>query len=330
MKVHFASARSPLAHSCVPTMIEILRNQQNPDAARRSGRPGRRRCGPLSGLPPPPRRLEAGRDRDERGGPSLPEKVAVYDERDTPWCRFPGIYVSMPASHFSRRWQVAGGYYTIHDPAARLDVDPAQIEQDLLCSFVGGRTHRCRDAVLRLGGPRIHVESPEGFVFYDPSSVRFDERRKSFAETLFRSKFALCPRGQGPRRSVSTRPWRRDGLRSSSRTSGFPRPVRSGTSSHFGGRRTGSANSLVSSPRSRARPRRWAAAHGSPTRSGSPPTSRSTAVLDQLEARRRAPGFTEFPAGGRHDAQYRLAGTANLRMHYHGFRGRVGRVLRGR
>src|SRR3954453_21736865 len=33
------------------------------------------------------------------------EKVMVYDERDRPWCAFPGVYVSMPAAYFDGRYQ---------------------------------------------------------------------------------------------------------------------------------------------------------------------------------------------------------------------------------
>jgi Exostosin family len=262
-------------------------------------------------------------------GRRFPHKIAVYDERDTPWCRFPGIYVSMPASHFVRRWQVAGSYYGINDPAIRVDGDPARIEQDLLFSFVGGRTHRCRDALFRLKGPRIHVESPQGFVFHDPSSVRFDERRKSFSETLYRSKFVLCPRGAGtssirlyetlaagrvpviisdqwvppagPRWDEFSFRWPEN------RVEELPR---------FLLETEGAAEAM--GWRARAAYEEWFA-----------PDVALSAVLDQLEARLRAPDFSDFPAEGRHDGQYVRAGTTRMRMRYHGLRARVGRTLRG-
>jgi hypothetical protein len=197
MKVHFAQARPQSPLTCVPNFIEQLNTQREPQRHEGVTDPADADvilfpdCHLLGGdwrLTP-----IAGNDLARR----YPRKVAVYDERDLPWCRFPGIYVSMPSDTFSPSSQVPGSYYRIDDPAERLSVAPDTVEQDLLFSFIGGRTHPCRDAVFALNDPRAYVVNSTGFVFFDSSSNRFEERRREFAEVLFRSKFALCPRGAG-------------------------------------------------------------------------------------------------------------------------------------
>lgn len=126
-----------------------------------------------------------------------PDKVAVHNERDDPWCRYPGIYMSMPRQSFRRSWQVAGAYRNIVDPAGLVDPAVRDQEPDLLFSFVGSMTHACRRPILELGGPRRHVEAVEGFMFWDAGSRDFAARRARFAGILWRSAFVLCPRGNG-------------------------------------------------------------------------------------------------------------------------------------
>ena len=46
-------------------------------------------------------------------------KVLVYDERDLPWCSFPGLYVSMPMSRFRTRYQLPWCYYATPDVLAK-------------------------------------------------------------------------------------------------------------------------------------------------------------------------------------------------------------------
>jgi hypothetical protein len=69
-------------------------------------------------------------------------------------------------------------------------------EPDLLFSFVGGRTHPCRDAVLRLPPTRAVLEDSSGFDYLD-RSAESDAPRERFDHVVSRSKFVLCPRGHG-------------------------------------------------------------------------------------------------------------------------------------
>lgn len=122
-----------------------------------------------------------------------PEKIYVYDERDRPWLRFPGMYVSMPAAQFRRAWQVAAPYYVLAPPV----VDGLPAADSLLFSFVGSPSARCREAIYALNHPRSYVERVTGFVFYDPTSDSFMARKQHYAQIMARSKFVLCPRGRG-------------------------------------------------------------------------------------------------------------------------------------
>jgi hypothetical protein len=121
------------------------------------------------------------------------DRTYVIDFRDRPWCAFPGLYTSMPAGSFRPRWQRAWVYPWI-DEERFLAVRP-QIP-DVLFSFVGGRSHRCREAVLALDDPDGIVEDSTGFDYLDASSTG-DTGREHFVSVLGRSRFVLCPRGHG-------------------------------------------------------------------------------------------------------------------------------------
>jgi hypothetical protein len=127
----------------------------------------------------------------------FPHKVAIHNERARPWCRLPGVYVSMPASGFVARWQVAGTYFALDPLAASERLVGAAAEPDILVSFVGGATHPCRDAIFRIRDPRSYVQRVDGFLLHDVQSERYDELRQHFADVVHRSKFVLCPRGHG-------------------------------------------------------------------------------------------------------------------------------------
>lgn len=126
------------------------------------------------------------------------DRCYVMDERDQPWLGLPGLYTSMPKPVFRPEFQSAWGYYFATEPQGSLpDSFDTSTEPDLLFSFVGSLTHRCREPLLELEYPRAVDEEILGFMFYDPNSFAYEERRTRFAEILVRSKFVLCPRGHG-------------------------------------------------------------------------------------------------------------------------------------
>jgi hypothetical protein len=119
------------------------------------------------------------------------DKMLIYDERDRPWCAFPGIYVSMPARTFDPRFQRPWAYFAPTDASAPLE------EPDILFSFIGSPTSRCRRALYELRHPDAVIEEVRRFTFYDPRSPDFEARRQRFLSVMSRSRFVLCPRGRG-------------------------------------------------------------------------------------------------------------------------------------
>jgi hypothetical protein len=118
------------------------------------------------------------------------EKVLIYDERDRTWCAFPGVYVSMPERDFDSRYQRAWAYFPV--PRREFSTRP-----DLLFSFIGSPSSRCRRPLFDLNHSEAVVEQIRGFTFYDPTSLDFENRRARFDDILHRSRFVLCPRGRG-------------------------------------------------------------------------------------------------------------------------------------
>jgi hypothetical protein len=121
---------------------------------------------------------------------AFPAKVMIYNECDQPWCALPGIYVNMPRRSFVAEHQRPWGYFV---PAQI----PASETPDLLFSLVASNTASCRRPLFALQHPEAIVEEVQGFRFWDVTSEGFDERRARFRSTLARSRFVLCPRGNG-------------------------------------------------------------------------------------------------------------------------------------
>ena len=129
---------------------------------------------------------------------SYRDKCYVWDQRDRPWCVLPGLVVSMPETSFRTQFQRAWSYFQFDEPYTRLGLTAAPSSRpDLLVSFIGTRTHRCRDPLFLLNHDRAVIEEVSGFLFHDPSSPDFAAHRSRFVEILYRSKFVLCPRGHG-------------------------------------------------------------------------------------------------------------------------------------
>jgi hypothetical protein len=120
------------------------------------------------------------------------EKVMVYDERDRPWCAFPGVYISMSSGTFDHRAQRPWGYFRLPQTVAACE------SADLLFSFIGSvGGNRSRQTLFELHHPSAVIEEVRSFTFYDPTSPFFEERRAHYREIVGRSRFVLCPRGAG-------------------------------------------------------------------------------------------------------------------------------------
>ena len=111
------------------------------------------------------------------------EKVVVYDERDRPWCAFPGVYVSMPSTDFDRRAQKSWGYFRLPQTIVPRE-DP-----DLLFSFIGSPSDRTRQMLFQLHHPRRLSRRC--------AALHFSIRRPTFrgtSDTIQRDRWALALR----------------------------------------------------------------------------------------------------------------------------------------
>jgi hypothetical protein len=124
---------------------------------------------------------------------AYPEKVFVYDERDTPRDSLPGVYVAMPRRHFDARRHRAISYYRLKNDTRGVQND----DPDLLFSFQGRRVAGIRSEVLTLEHPRAVVEDTSGLDFFAADAVGLVRAQANYREVLGRSKFVLCPRGAG-------------------------------------------------------------------------------------------------------------------------------------
>ncbi|HEX4085241.1 MAG TPA: exostosin family protein [Chthoniobacteraceae bacterium] len=124
------------------------------------------------------------------------DKTYLYNEQDQPWCAMPGLYVSMPRKAFNATRQRSCAYVSLPNPQV-LEVWRETVAPDLLFSFLGRRGPALRQAILALSHPRALVEDTSGVNFFYFPNEETERRKQRYAEVAARSKFVLCPRGDG-------------------------------------------------------------------------------------------------------------------------------------
>ena len=128
----------------------------------------------------------------------FPQKSLVYDERDRTWCALPGLYTSMPRAHFDARRQRACSYHAL---LQQYDTMLPTSDVDLLFSFLGAKSHRVRARLAKISHPRAVLQLSQVNFFAGESSDEHKKRiaiqKHLFTELMHRSRFILCPRGQG-------------------------------------------------------------------------------------------------------------------------------------
>ena len=124
------------------------------------------------------------------------EKTYLYSEQDQPWCAMPGLYVSMPAKNFNPARQRSCAYVRLRNPHV-LTIHRQAIAPDLLFSFLGRRGPAIREAVMALSHPRSLIEDTSAVNFFYSHTDETERRERRYAEIIGRSKFVLCPRGDG-------------------------------------------------------------------------------------------------------------------------------------
>lgn len=134
---------------------------------------------------------------------SHPEKIYVASEEDTPLGFFPGIYCSLPKSHFDprlhRTWIYRG---TLNPHIASHQARAFEADPPLLAAFSGAASHPVRTALLaratRLAAAGIAVRETASCKFNaNPADPALRPDQVSYIEHILGAKFALCPRGTG-------------------------------------------------------------------------------------------------------------------------------------
>ena len=150
--------------------------------------------------------------------PALPphrwRHLYVFSQADGALTWAPGVYASLPNTKASNPL-FSGGFYVYHlhyGEAPLADALDAQRDRDaapdLLWSFIGSSATRpaLREPILALGDDRSVASDSRRWHeevrwrWYSSSSHQREAEQifASYAETMVRSKFIVCPRGVGP------------------------------------------------------------------------------------------------------------------------------------
>jgi hypothetical protein len=126
----------------------------------------------------------------------FPQKCFVVNQDDNPVPLLPGVYVAMPT--FRREGKMVIPYcYLVPSPNKVLSAnDRREVVTDLLFSFRGAASAPVRRRLFDLA-PRL-VAFGRGKItrvnrWFDHTA----EEERAYVDEILRSKFVLCPRGQG-------------------------------------------------------------------------------------------------------------------------------------
>lgn len=122
--------------------------------------------------------------------------ILAYDERDWPRSPLAGLVVSLPRALHRPSIHRAAPYFRTMQR-----FEPSAHEPDLLFSFIGAPSHPMRERLFALQHPRA-VVTRSGVNYFDPSPSaetlqKQSDQKAMFRDVMQRSKFVLCPRGEG-------------------------------------------------------------------------------------------------------------------------------------
>lgn len=128
-----------------------------------------------------------------------PHKCFMYNEVDQPWTVLPGLYCSMPHWCFETNHQRAFPYAaTPNQRIQDIYTQHAAIERSVLFSFVGTGCNPLRKRMIKSGREQGGtIIDTSGFNVWDCTEEEKQQQGETFANTMAKSKFALCPRGLG-------------------------------------------------------------------------------------------------------------------------------------
>lgn len=129
-------------------------------------------------------------------------KCTVYTDDDSFLPLLPGVYCSAQNSLSARVGRVSSYCYVV-DAGADANRFTAAPQPDaaktLLFSFQGGSTSILRKRLFNqpFGRDDVLIENTSSYLHWDASQPDREARQQRFAETMYGSHFALCPRGAG-------------------------------------------------------------------------------------------------------------------------------------
>jgi hypothetical protein len=134
-----------------------------------------------------------------------PHKCFSLSWNDSPFFLNHGIYVNNRKSFWSLGRVRTGAYTLRHFSSINPYIESHRIsDQDYkgkkyLLTFIGRNSHRIRKKIFNIAFNRedIFLEDSSNFNLWSKGSDGKIERQKYFYNMLLRSKFSLCPRGNG-------------------------------------------------------------------------------------------------------------------------------------
>lgn len=126
-------------------------------------------------------------------------KCFMYNEVDQPWTVLPGLYCSMPQWCFETKLQRAFPYAaTPNQRIQDIYTQHSSSERSVLFSFVGTGCNALRKRMIKKGRAQGGtIIDTSGFNVWDCTTEEKQQQGETFASTMAKSKFALCPRGLG-------------------------------------------------------------------------------------------------------------------------------------
>jgi Exostosin family len=129
---------------------------------------------------------------------AYPARVFTINYDDAPLAFLPGIYAAMPNKRFEAGFTVAGSYL-VDSPnqLLKIPVGLADSDPNYLFTFRGAPSSPVRNRLLR--GRSVICCDPRvaRITLVDGWFNHSDAQKREYVEEILRSKFVLCPRGQG-------------------------------------------------------------------------------------------------------------------------------------
>jgi hypothetical protein len=126
------------------------------------------------------------------------DDVFVWDTSDLPIGLWPGFYASLRKSRFDRTRHRSFCYLGSFNQF--VDWKPPRVDESgLFFSFQGSLSSPVRGRLFdtRYNRSDIKIEKVDPIWGGEIFSQKFDDMKKRYVEVIFRSKFVLCPRGNG-------------------------------------------------------------------------------------------------------------------------------------